>query len=34
VLLIVTQRGDLTSDWLIRELEEREAAFVRGLKIQ
>jgi glutathione synthase/RimK-type ligase-like ATP-grasp enzyme len=29
VLLIVTQRGDLTADWLIRELEEREAQFVR-----
>jgi glutathione synthase/RimK-type ligase-like ATP-grasp enzyme len=29
VLLIVTQRGDLTADWLIRELEERAAAFAR-----
>jgi glutathione synthase/RimK-type ligase-like ATP-grasp enzyme len=29
VLLIVTQRGDLTADWLIRELEERDADFVR-----
>jgi hypothetical protein len=29
VLLIVTQRGDLTADWLIRELEQRDAGFVR-----
>jgi glutathione synthase/RimK-type ligase-like ATP-grasp enzyme len=29
VLLIVTERGDLTADWLIRELEDRGAPFVR-----
>jgi glutathione synthase/RimK-type ligase-like ATP-grasp enzyme len=29
LLLIVTQRGDLTADWLIVELERRGAPFVR-----
>lgn len=29
MVLIVTQRGDLTADWLIRELEDRQAPFVR-----
>jgi glutathione synthase/RimK-type ligase-like ATP-grasp enzyme len=29
VLLIVTERGDLTADWLILELERRQAPFVR-----
>lgn len=29
MLLIVTERGDLTADWLIRELEDRDAPFVR-----
>jgi hypothetical protein len=29
MLLIVTERGDLTADWLILELEDREAPFVR-----
>lgn len=29
MLLIVTERGDLTADWLIRELERRELPFVR-----
>lgn len=29
MLLIVTERGDLTADWLILELDRREAPFVR-----
>lgn len=29
MVLVVTQRGDLTADWLIREFEDRGAAFVR-----
>jgi hypothetical protein len=29
VLLIVTERGDLTADWLILELQRRDAPFVR-----
>lgn len=29
MLLIVTERGDLTADWLVRELENRSALFVR-----
>lgn len=29
MVLIITERGDLTADWLIRELEERAAPFVR-----